>query len=201
MQPSTLLSRAPHRADPALPLFGDVTLPLGRVHECCGRARRTLALMVAAKTGGPVLWIAPGWSEAPLNPDGIAGFAAPESFLFVTPQRAPDLLWAMEEALRSGAVPLVVADLAEPPALTPVRRLHLAAETGAAEARRLPLGLLLTPGAGGAPGVETRWQMEPDHTPRTDRWQLHRRRARLAPEKSWTITHTPGKGMSQLTRD
>lgn len=195
MHAAPLLSRAPHRTGPQLPLFEDATLPLVRVHEFCGRARRTLALCVAARTGGPVIWIAPEWGDGPLNPEGVRAFAPPQNLLFVTPKRPEDLLWAMEESLRAGAVPLVVADLPEPPPLTPVRRLHLAAETGAGLGRMLPLGLILTPGAGGAPGVETRWQMEPAHLPTGDRWQLSRRRARLAPERDWQVGHVPGKGL------
>ncbi|ETX29911.1 ImuA family protein [Roseivivax isoporae] len=184
---AAILSRRPHAPPPALTLWGEVTLPLSRVHEICGRARRTLALRIAARAGAPVLWIAPDWCDAPLNPDGIAGIMPPRDMVFVTPRRAEDLLWAMEEALRAGAAPVVVADLPEPPPLTPVRRLHLAAEAGTGHGLCRPLGLLLTPGEGGAPGVETRFRMEPDHAPGADRWQIARLRARMAPPRAWTL--------------
>lgn len=188
-----LLTRSAHRPAAAhgVAFLADLTLTTARVHEFCGRARRTLALNLAGAMTGPVFWIAPGWASDRLNAAAMTGFANPGRFTFVTPKRAEDVLWSMEEILRSGAVPLVVADLPAPPALTPVRRLHLAAETGATEGRVAPLGLLLTPGAGGASGIESRWEMTPQHGPDgTERWRLSRRRARTAPMKDWTVTRT-----------
>ena len=88
--------------------------------------------------------------------------------------------------------PLVVADLPGPPALTPVRRMHLAAETGAGLGAA-PLGLLLTPGDGGAQGIETRWHMAPAHEGSRRLWQLERRRARTLPPRRWQVAHpAPG---------
>ena len=196
---TTLLTRGQAPKRPALSLLKDIDLDLGRVHECAGRARRVFALMLAARTSGPVLWIAPAYGTDTLNPDGMLRFVDPGRFIFVAPQRAEDLLWAMEEALRSGAVPLVVADMPGFPALTPVRRLHLAAEAGAAQAPRPPLGLLLTPDEGGAQGVETRWVMQPDMAPNMTnalphdhlRWHLARSRARRAPPRDWHILQNP----------
>lgn len=190
----TLLARAPHRPRPALALADDICLTLARLHEACGPARRSLAIwlagMVQRQHGGPVIWIAPGHLPDRPNPDGVAGLARPEGFLHLSPQRPEDLLWCMEEALRSGAAPLVVADLPGPPGLTPVRRLHLAAETGAAEGVFAPLGLILTPDMGGAPGVETRWHMAPAHGPLRQGWTLRRLRARQDPPRDWQL-HGP----------
>ncbi len=192
-----LLTRHSHRRPRAeQPLLGDLALPLARVHEFCGNARRTLAMMLAGRMAGPVFWIAPGWAADRLNPDGMLHFADPARFTFLTPRRPEDLLWCMEEVLRAGAVPLVVAEIPAPPALTPVRRLHLAAETGAAEGRQRPLGLLLTPGAGGAQGVESRWQMAGAHQIDELGWTLTRHRARTAPPKIWRVI--PGGAQFQL---
>lgn len=162
-------------------------LAQARVHEGCGPARQLLALVVARVTKGPVLWIRPAWESDQLNPDGVHPWIDPGRLITLAARRAEDLLWAAEEALRAGAVELVVAELPEPPALTPVRRLHLAAQTGAAEGRCRPLGLLLTPGAGGAAGVESRWSLAPRHTAGQSEWELARLRARSDPPKAWRI--------------
>lgn len=176
---------------PALPFLGTLRLARARVHEICGPARRTLALMVAQETGmqtgGPVIWIQAGWLPERLFPDGISPYIAPARLIFITARRVEDLLWSMEEALRPGAVALVVADLPVPPGLVAVRRLHLAAETGATEGRVPPLGLILTPGEGGAPGVESRWHLTPRHAAAQSRWRLERLRARVDPPKVWQV--------------
>lgn len=185
------LGRAPHRPMPALPVAGDMALNLGRAHEFCGPARRTLALRVMARTSGPVIWIRPGWMAERINPDGVQPLVDPGRLIFVDVPRAADLLWCAEESLRAGAVALVVAELPEPPPLTPVRRLHLAAEAGAETAPQPPLCLLLCPGDGGAAGVESRWFLSGAHASGSRAWQLERRRDRTAPPAAW---QWPAKG-------
>ena len=165
---------------------GGLGLAAGRVHELCGPGRRTLALVVAAALPGPVVWIAPARAAERLHPEGVLPLLDPARLIFVTPRRAEDLMWCLEEALRSGAAAAVVAELAAPPGLTPVRRLHLAAEAAAGPHR--PTGLILTPGDGGAAGVESRWHLAPRHGPGGDRWRLERRRARTAPPAAWDMT-------------
>lgn len=180
----------------ALPGGLGLGLARGRVHEICGPARTTLAALILGESQGPVIWISPGWLPERIYPAGLAELADPGRIIFARARRPEDLLWSMEEALRSGASALVLADLPAPPALTPVRRLHLAAETGAEAARHAgrlpPLGLLLTPENGGAQGVESRWHMAaaPSGSTLIERrsaWVLHRLRARLAPEASFHL--------------
>lgn len=181
-------------------------LALGRAHEVCGPARATFAAMVAGAlglrdAGGPVLWLRAPAVEGGAAPDGLVDFFAPQRLTLVSPRREPDVLRCAEEALRSGAVALVVATLAAPVRLTPVRRLHLAAEAGAEATAggTPPLALLLTPGEGGSEGVESRWRLAP--SPSAARgwarggrpaWRLERRRARLAPPRAWRAEWAPG---------
>lgn len=182
------------------PLAGDLTLRRGRVHELCGPSRIMLAARIMARTHGPVVWIRPGWGTERLNAAGLQPLADPARLILVQADRDENLLWAAEEALRSGAAPLVVAELLSPPALTPTRRLHLAAEAGAQAAQRdgqvAPLGLLLLPGMGGAQGVESRWHLAPAPS-RALLWAeeesfiLTRLRARLLPPATWALHARP----------
>ncbi|PRX38271.1 protein ImuA [Meinhardsimonia xiamenensis] len=188
------LSHGLSRSRPLLEVTGELALAKGRVHEFCGPARRTLAAVVAGRTAGPVLWIVPAWAPERLNPEALLRFFDPGRLMLVEPARGEDLLWCMEEALRAGAVALAVAELPAPPGLTPVRRLHLAAETGAGEGQAAPVGLILTPGAGGARGVESRWHAAPAHGPGDgdEGWTIERRLARAAPPARWRMVGRGG---------
>ncbi|MGR3362667.1 MAG: ImuA family protein [Maritimibacter harenae] len=184
MHHTALLDRRPHRARPGQPFLGRLTLAEARVHELCGPARHTLAGIIAGGMTGPVLWVRPGWEGTQLHGPGLARLMDPGRVVFVEAPRPLDLLWTLEEALRSGAVPLVVGDMPGPPALTPMRRLQLACEAGAGQGVR-PLGLVLTP-EGASPGAESRWHMAPAHGAE-EGWHLTRERERQAPPRSWHV--------------
>ena len=196
-----LLTRHSHRRPGPGPLrvLPDLAFERGRVHEICGASRRVLALATGGATTGPVLWIRPAWEPARINPEGMLRLIDPGRLIFLDAVREEDLLWSMEEALRAGILALVVTEVPRPPGLTPVRRLHLAAERGV-EAGGAPLGLLLTPGEGGAAGIETRWSFTPDHAPGgVEAWRLTRLRARALPPATFRVTGTP-KGLAQDSR-
>ena len=177
-------------------------LTRARVHEFCGPARTTLAAFVLAATAGAVIWASPAWLPERVYPYGLMPFADPNRIIFARCRRPEDILWVMEEALRSGAAPVVLGDLPTPPALTPIRRLHLAAEAGAEAAHRrgrpAPLGLILTPQMGGAQGVESRWHMQCAPSGMTmlenrAAWTLSRLRARGVPPARWGVARAKGQ--------
>lgn len=185
-----------HRPWPDQTLIGELALARGRLHEFCGPARAMLAAWVMRQSQGTVIWAFPGWQAERIFAPGLAHHADPGRVIFVRARRPEDILWAMEEALRSGVAPLVVGEVLVPPALTPVRRLHLAAEAGAERARHAgglpPLALVLTPGDGGAQGVESRWHLQAIPSGSTlyeprQAWKLTRTRARMAPVASWAV--------------
>lgn len=155
----------------------------GRVHEACGPARTAFAAVLAALARGgagggaggkerPILWIAERWQGARLNPRALADFIDPARLIMARVPSHDDGLAVAEEALRDGAVPLVVLEPSRPLGLTPGRRLQLAAKAGGTT------GLCLIDEASGSNAAETRWRATPvfdpaapeDSTPM--RWDL-----------------------------
>lgn len=97
----------------------------------------------------PLLWISAG--ALPHAPALAALGLAPERMVMVRPSRPAQVLWALEECLRSPAVAAVVAQTT---AIAPIaaRRLHLAVRESAG------LALLLNSGPALA-GAATRWRV------------------------------------------
>lgn len=150
-----------------------------RVHEATGAGRLAFALALAGRLEGAVLWVQDARVRDGLYAPGVAAFIDPARLVLARPTGALPVLQVAEEALRSGAAPLVVAELAEAPDLTASRRLQLAAGTGGGRGLCLvPEGRLRTNAA------ETRWRCEP--VPGSgQRWEIVKnKRGRLA---SWEV--------------
>ena len=147
--------------DSVLPRGG---LPRGCLHEIVAAdpsaaASGFAAVLLArlAGDGGSVVWCrrGPGLHGPKLYGPGLAAFGLDlRRLLVVRARREIDVLWAMEEGLRSGAVSAVLGEVAAAPPIA-LRRLQLAAETGGTT------GLLLRPlGASVAAGsATTRWRV------------------------------------------
>jgi hypothetical protein len=89
------------------PVIGDaLTLVRKRVHEAEGRGRRAFALFQAVRHPGPLVWILPSHvPEMPMLrglPRGVG-----ERLHLLRPAGETDLLWCVEEALRSNPLSLV----------------------------------------------------------------------------------------------
>lgn len=162
-------------------------LALGRVHEATGPAAIVFAALIAGRLNGPIIWIRPAWEATQLNPEGLCDFFDPARLVIAACPRPLDILWSAEEALRSGAAPFVVAEPVEPPALTPLRRLQLAAEAGGEASKRPPLGLLIPPTQGSAGAIESRWRCihRPSPVQGQAAWRFDRLYGKSGPPLSW----------------
>lgn len=153
-----------------------------RVHEAEGRGRRAFALFQAARHPGPLVWILPSHApEMPMLrglPHGVG-----ERLHLIRPVGETDLLWCVEEALRSDPVSLVIAEPEKPLALTVGRRLQLAAEAGRTT------GLMLIRQESGSNATETRWNCEPLPATAADstlqRWALNKNKKGTT--ANWTV--------------
>lgn len=144
-------------------------LALGHLHECAPAGALHLGaalgfvLALAARTGPDrrILWIQPdfaGVESGALYGAGLSAFGLPmEHVLLLRVARPVDVLWAMEEGLRSRVLSAVIAELTEDGAaadLTATRRVTLAARDGGG------LGFLLRHRISSEPSAAaTRWEI------------------------------------------
>ncbi len=124
-----------------------------------GLAVRRLLTSAPARSTAPVLWCT---STASATESGRAygpGLAAlgldPARLVLVEAARAGDVLWALEEGLKSRAVALVIGEVGDV-GLTPARRLALAAAASAT-----PCLLLTSSRSSSVAATATRWRIAP----------------------------------------
>ena len=106
---------------------------------------------IPAADARPLLFVLPGDWRRDWGLPCPHGLAAPE-LLIVLPRRAEDALWAMEQALRSGACAAVIGAI-EQATLTQTRRLDFAAREGSAGA------ILLRRHNNGLSAARRRWRI------------------------------------------
>ncbi len=117
--------------DSALPWGG---LPQAALHEINGTAAAmgfTAALAGRLAGSKPILWCRSSGNETgSVYGLGLIPFGLdPAQIVFVETKKKQDLLWAMEEGLRSGQPALVIGEI-DAVSLVASRRLQLAAEAG-----------------------------------------------------------------------
>jgi protein ImuA len=158
--------------DGALPWGG---LPLACQHEIAGQPGDRggafgFALGMLIRLGGkaPILWCQradAGSETGTLYAPGIAGFGlAPERLLVVRAQNTAQVLWAMEEGLRSSGLAAVVGEV-DAVGFADSRRLQLAAEAGGVTA------LTIVPHQTAISGAVTRWSVASSGRREAGRWE------------------------------
>ena len=160
-------------------LIGRLMHPGNGVALWCRQQRRQ------AMPSGPGLY-GPGlYGPGPYGP-GLAGFGiATERLLFARTLSPVDMLWAMEEGLRSGRFAVVLGEGTAD--LTATRRLQLAAEAGGTTAV-----LLSFPGRTSRPRLSaatTRWRVTslPAERPGSSCWQIELERCRGGRCRAWAL--------------
>jgi protein ImuA len=100
---------------------------------------------------------------------GLIPYCDPHHILIGKCPTPTDVLAATEEALRSGVVPYVIAEISKPLTLKAGRRLQLAADQGRAT------GIMIIPQGMGSNAAQTRWDARPKFSAPNDalmQWSL-----------------------------
>jgi protein ImuA len=122
------------RLGPIKEAFPNGSFPLGAIHEFLSSEKESLAsatgfisglISPLMQTGGISLWIS---SARTLFPPALISFGInPDRIIFIDLKKENHVLWAMEEALKCGALTAVVGEIQEI-SFTASRRLQLAVE-------------------------------------------------------------------------
>ncbi len=182
--------------DKTLAENGEAGLAAGAMHGIAGPGGQALLLglikRLMARDPRPVLWAVPWAAPDVLYGPGLAQAGVMTDRLIVTRARKPaEMLWGMEEGLRSGALAAVVGEPEGRLTLTASRRLQLAAETGGS------FGFLLSAqdDAVSPSALHSRWRAEPlpsdistdGHVDRKMRFSLLRHRAGITGRWEMTV--------------
>jgi protein ImuA len=181
----------------------EISLITGEVHEilpggpgeagAIGFATALLANRMGADPR-PALWANSRTAQREIGRPYAPGLAQagidPARLMLVTTRNDKDLLWALEEALRSAAFAAIAALAGDVP-FTPSRRLSLAAASSGTA-----LFLLRPAGTTEASAASTRWRITqrpglPNpfdaRTLGRSAWQIERLRARNGPPQIWEV--------------
>ncbi len=158
-----------------LRLSDDVSLELQSLHEIMGEANLSLALTVAAKLSGPIVWIGRAGHVQSIMPSAVGAFLDPARMVLTECTSRKELLWAAEQAMRCSGAVLTVIHLAQGPNLKESRRMQLACEQGGG------MGLILIERNAQSSAAQTRWTCQPipaNDTPLTPHWSWERTKSR-----------------------
>ncbi|MEL0079766.1 MAG: hypothetical protein VW774_09990 [Rhodospirillales bacterium] len=97
------------------------------MHEIYGPAAVSLTSMIASFTTGKIIWIRSKNQLKQLNPNGITHINNNLNNYINIFSELKNILWAMEQAARSGACSVVIAELPQSPNFVSSRRLQLTA--------------------------------------------------------------------------
>ena len=169
-----LVRRGSHRAAQTQEEAVFPPLRACRAHDVSGPSATSFAAIACGRHARASIWLTEHWQGIALNPAGVARFCDPRKILLARASGLMDILAAAEEALRSGEVPVVVAEISKEISFTAGRRLQLAAEAGKAT------GIFIINEGKGSNAAETRWHCRPLYDPSDStlqRWDLKKNKS------------------------
>ena len=173
-------------------------LKMGKIHEACGPAKIRIAILLAAKTRGLIVWIRLNSGNTDLNMDDISNWFSPNRLLLINVDSQSDLFFATEEILRSGISELTITEVIRIPNNVQMRRLNLSIKKGIlSSGMNSNIGLILTPNKGGATNIDSRWHAcsLPCWSTSTNniyptlrhKWHISRLFSKTEPNKGWFL--------------
>ena len=183
--------------------FPNGSLPLGAVHEfisSCPEDHASSVGFIAAiagpliRKGGTGLWIS---ADRTLFPPALKSFGIePDQLIFIDIRKPRDLAWALDEALKCGALSAVIGELPDL-GFTASRRLQLSVEQSQVTAfilRRNPRNLSST-------ACVTRWKITTLASETTDNlpgvgyphWKVELLKVRNGKPGSWQVKWINGQ--------